>query len=871
MSKFSIAPPPRGTEEELNIPFVPNIENIIRFANGDIGIADNIRFSSIQKIINNSPYMTPQMLSILANTGQFKLKNSPESYITNNKANVNIDDIELLGDQTGLKSLEKSLLQSVFETQGPWVKLSLEIIKKLPTLENIIAKVLSLKSKSLKPIKNPKSLTYKILGNDDISKLESMVDNIPDIKNRDDERNNGLNIKDNNIITEDPNNNIENYTWRIIDEQWSTGIFLPFIDYNIEYIDIIQSDISDNLESSSFDIPPQEDPDLPETIIFGYFNQNGNEISLPSRYRGDKYWGSWTRIQEISEHTLYGERLNQLIDVNLNKRDLNNSEKIKARNFIRKNLNSREIVEEGIESCFLETIRNTDPEEGFNIGSDSNVDINRMPVGMFLPKKINFNGEEVVVDPENYLLQIIRIEDNESDNTVDFSRNLSNERVKNLPLSGNYQGKNCRDIFESGSSYISESGNSRRVVRVKNTDNNDINSGRRYIIEGVLRTQKSENTDTSSSVSNESNESNWYRKPSFFGAITDFINMLIDIALELIPEINSLINLFSDPKNIIFDRIFKTLGENYKPFSQEVLNDWQTLLGIDKNQRREFIRGSALKDYVALDQNNELEFVFDGIATIPLFGQAFNIELEDLIPNISLGNIENESPQILIQFMMGLITFPIELVLGILKEILAFFENIADITKLPDTAQFFTFNWILDFFKPQKILSLIGIELNIERLAEFKQNINVFEKFDLSEIIAAPIIFKLPTFTQKGFKAWVGSDLGNNIPIQVLQQLLKLLEGIICGILNFIWDLLNLQALFGNPCFSLTDGIKDLIKSDLANNGESVESIDSDDDNDNDYFYNINITDGRNIRRINSDEVIEFISSNPNVKFTFVN
>lgn len=875
MSKFSIAPPPRGTDGELNIPFVPNIENIIRFANGDLQIADNIRFESIRKIINNSPFMNSEMLNILANTGKFKLKEPPENYIQNNKANVNREDIDLLGDQIGLKALETSLLQSVFETQGPWVKLSLEIIKKLPTLENIISKVLSLKSKSLKPIRNPKSLTYKILGNESVSELESMANNIPDINNSESDRTSGLDLNNKNetiekTSTDDDN---DNYNWKVIDEKWSTGIFLPFVNYNIEYIDIIlPENVDENVQKEEFNIP--DEPDIgPKTIIFGYFNQNGDEITLPNRYRGEKWFGRWDRITENDQWPEYRDKLYEMIDSNLDRRDLTFPEKTKARKFIREKLDPKEIVEEGLENCFLETIQETDDEEGFNIGNDSTSDINRITrnSGMFLPKTINYNGENITVDPENYLLQIIKIEDKDSNSAVDYNRNLSSESSKNLPLVGNYQGRNCEDILNGN--WLSPGGNSRRVQRVKNTDNNDINSGRRYIIEGVLRTNKSESTPTADNDS-DSDESKWYRKPSFFSAISDFINMLVDIALELIPQIKEVINLFSDPKNIIFDRIFKTLGENFDPFSDEVLNDWQTLLGIDKEQRSEFIQTSSLRDYVGLDEKNNLKFVFDGIATIPLFGQAFNIELEDLIPKMGMGlSEEDPDPQILIQFMMGIITFPIELIGEILGEILGFFENIADITKLPDTADFFTFSWILDYFKPQGILSLIGIELNPEKLTEWKAliasgNVNI-DQFDLSEIISAPILFNFPTFDLKGFKAWLGEDLGRNLPVEVLLQILKLLEGLICGILNFLWDLLNLQALFGNPCFSLTEQIKDLLRSD-DNNNDNMDSLSSDEDSDSDIRYNINISDGRFMGNVNESEVLSIIAANPNIKFTFV-
>ena len=106
--------------------FLPDIKVLTNFAKGEIGIADGL----IKKMIfsNASRIQNPETLDLFLKKSGGKLKKPSENYFKDGKIAINPEDIELTeipGNLGGLKSLEKTLFQSIFETQKPYM----EIIK----------------------------------------------------------------------------------------------------------------------------------------------------------------------------------------------------------------------------------------------------------------------------------------------------------------------------------------------------------------------------------------------------------------------------------------------------------------------------------------------------------------------------------------------------------------------------------------------------------------------------------------------------------------------------------------------------------------------------------------------------------------------
>src|SRR5690606_15242286 len=131
---------------------------------------------------------------------------------------------------------------------------------------------------------------------------------------------------------------------------------------------------------------------------------------------------------------------------------------------------------------------------------------------------------------------------------------------RTTPLVGNYSGRNVIDLLtpeQYNPIYTNEqsiTGSKRRVQKLykfkvdsENTENMNLWEDKTtYIIEGVLRENRKSTTTSSDDLSK------WYNKSSFFTAVKDFIDILIDIFSKILPNINNLLNLFKSPFSFIF-------------------------------------------------------------------------------------------------------------------------------------------------------------------------------------------------------------------------------------------------------------------------------------------------------------------------------
>lgn len=171
---------------------VPNADFLQKVIEGDLGIADKIL-----KGMMAENFMSPHLVNNekvfekFAKLNKIDLGDDINKFKKDGKFVLPMDKIKVPKewDQIGLKSIEKTTLQSIFETQKPYLEVAKLVIEVLAKIEDIVARVMPLVSispltcKSKKPNLNggkgnfPKALGYnngKDL-TDELSKLETIL------------------------------------------------------------------------------------------------------------------------------------------------------------------------------------------------------------------------------------------------------------------------------------------------------------------------------------------------------------------------------------------------------------------------------------------------------------------------------------------------------------------------------------------------------------------------------------------------------------------------------------------------------------------------------------------------------------------------
>jgi len=181
---------------------VPQIEYIKKFVEGDLGISDTL-YKSVITYNFSAPQVTQdeeafrrfaKVCKIDLEEDISKYKKDGRFVMPNSKIKINpaLENI-------GLKSVEKTILKSIFETQKPYIEITKLITENLAYAEDIVARVMPLISispltaKSEKPNSNagntsrPKSMGFgggKEL-KDSLSKLETLInDKKPEVKKK---------------------------------------------------------------------------------------------------------------------------------------------------------------------------------------------------------------------------------------------------------------------------------------------------------------------------------------------------------------------------------------------------------------------------------------------------------------------------------------------------------------------------------------------------------------------------------------------------------------------------------------------------------------------------------------------------------------
>jgi len=242
---------------------VPDIEYIKKFATYDLGIADMILRASLSK--NLSRTRDTNLQSTFTET--FNQSNLPGA---------------------GLKSLEKTIISSIFESYKPYFTIAQMATESIVDIEDIIARLSILSSpmvvsnpfgvKSRKPVGNdgnfgtPTAMGYKkgVLIKDSLNEFKRVSKK-------------GLNIKINNngkskITKKGPQISIggdTKFDYVTISSVYSTGIFKSDVNYQYQYIDI-QEDPEPRKDP--IEIDPEVDK-RPNIIILGVFDNKGKPVN----------------------------------------------------------------------------------------------------------------------------------------------------------------------------------------------------------------------------------------------------------------------------------------------------------------------------------------------------------------------------------------------------------------------------------------------------------------------------------------------------------------------------------------------------------------------------------------------------------------
>jgi len=455
--------------------FIPDIKVLTNFAKGDLGIADGILKKMIIK--NVADIDSPKILEEFIGLAGAKLSKPIESYFDRSgkttKPIINPSDITLVGrdgDLGGLKALEKSMMQSIFETQKPYMEIIKLVLENLVKIEDIIARVLAVSGSSMNPKNNPKALGYQQNKefNNNMAKLDALS-KVPTEPKK---------VTDSNSfpeqITSDPRDRVTGafVTQSVV---YSTGQFDPNVNYTYIYKYVREQNF--NLGGTFSPTPLTGDDHLPKNVVFGVFNSkfellDENLILLsPQDSRSDgsisknvnwinrsgKYFGKFEQIKEGNDFTYRrvggaisrykdgegpsvevgpeGNKEVKYIKKGFPKINLGNSlqsyygdyylDETKRRAQL-KGLSASEIDTISTEitkrlatpdksgTNGIQTTIEASLENGFlNISNSSNTP--GLPGGFesvkfpFKPKKVNYKGKEVWIDPEaKYDLKIIK-------------------------------------------------------------------------------------------------------------------------------------------------------------------------------------------------------------------------------------------------------------------------------------------------------------------------------------------------------------------------------------------------------------------------------------------------------------------------------
>lgn len=575
-----------------------------------------------------------------------------------------------------------------------------------------------------------------------------------------------------------------------------------------------------------------------------------------------------------------------------------------------------------------------------------------------------------------------------------------------------------------------------------------IDKGIFYIVEGIY-------TERKDLVDNKLRESGVSTTPPYLGderyykfgkqsvrrirsiikAISKFAKFASTVLVKIIKSSINAFQILKNPFNFIFELIMENMSDNFAAFDPGILSKFQTLGTLSGDDLRTFIEEDpTLRNFIALDLEDNYRFIFDGAGIMSLFGFNFGVNIQKLLPQLILENnglgalfcsepppdrgkdmtgkyepngnlvnteansslldtisnrkidlgeggytyevinieystgdfvqglnytyyyitLDNESlinkannlirradevdnkaeqirlkmealkevqkalvkdpsnsylnslqedlikengvqTNILLQFFINIIVLPIKIVICIIEYIIDFFTSLK-VTELPSKIpEFLSFQWILDFFKPTKILLLLGMEINpdysllwfadsLVKNSKFKSIDNISDidfgiianslssyKYDVSKILSAPFLGIMPMFDAQQLPHTI---FGGNKHLLNMASIFKFLEMLINEILCFLFNIFNLDKLFPCPTINLSkyadpslskSDIEKMLMEDDDKIGKAVDLM----NNSEDYLYDITLENGEKIEGLTKLEVESYVAENPELRYKY--
>lgn len=656
--EFSLVPGP-----SLDIVGIPDLEVFKKFINGDLGISDSIYDSFIQKSTAGIKGETLKtFIDLCDNKNDFS---------------------------GGIKGFEKTIIQSVFETQKPYIEIAKAVLDGLVIAEDIIAAALAgFADKSLKPISNPESLYSKLNKiEEDLNETNKLTQpsynsfkNIPE-----EERKEGISIDKLNSIYQDKPTELKevniditsgniNYDFITVSVYYSTGTFIEGIPYKYTYRYIV--DDPNNNNSSNGD--PNADPiklprdrvdDKKSIIIFDiWVDDNGDgqnlrkitndQISelpwdIQDKWLGN--WGSWSKDPLIFKE----EYINYVNSSTNDELDLNNITDIEIRGQIN-NMVINSIPFDDTElniNFYNEFINSSIYKKVVEYGGP--LSENWITSDIFGIKPMKING--IWYDPEtDYYTQIIKI-------SPSYDEPVGNNNITNNPLSNKYDSSDISDVLIPSDynsekfKYITIDGDTTNRIRHDETyidENQNIISDKKiyYIIEGVYK-DRVESIDTNGSNSGidpltQSKKYYKFGKPvirlgkSIAYIISRFIKFASKYISKIISLISKAITLLTKPFNFIFEILLEKVGDIFDMFSPEIVGKVLELKSkANIEEKKEFVESDVLlKRMVAFDIDGNYRLINDGAGFTSFLGVGFGIGMKEMSPKLSIDfnpNIES--------------------------------------------------------------------------------------------------------------------------------------------------------------------------------------------------------------------------------------
>lgn len=276
---------------------VPNVDFLQKFVNGDIGIADKMTKEAMFRTFNNPIAQKDE--KIFKKFAEITNSNIPDvnKLKKNGKISLPKDQVSVSSfEGAGFKAFEKTLLTSIFETQKPYFEVAKLVIGNISKIEDIIARVMPLIgnpliTKSLKPVGNagagnrPKAIGYQ--GGAELKQALARLQKIS--------KTGGKQVKidrDGNAVREDISDKStqgltssvyqgksDDTNWEIVSAVYSTGRFIPGIDYKYTYIDLPPvKELPDETVELNLEDDDVYNKYKPEKIILGIFKSDGTPL-----------------------------------------------------------------------------------------------------------------------------------------------------------------------------------------------------------------------------------------------------------------------------------------------------------------------------------------------------------------------------------------------------------------------------------------------------------------------------------------------------------------------------------------------------------------------------------------------------------------